>query len=272
MTFGEILAHTTGTTPERLAYGEDHLQFGHLYLPEGAGPHPVAIVIHGGCWLAEYDLGHISHLAAALAGAGVAAWSLEYRRVGDPGGGWPGTFEDVARGADHLRELADTHPLDPDRVVAIGHSAGGHLALWLGSRAYGASEGSRRSGNPIRLRGVVSLAGITDLGRAVSEEVCGDAAGQLLGGAPARVPERYRRSSPLDLLPLGLPQRLIHGARDEIVPLAMVEDYRAAATRAGDDVRLVVAADAAHFELIAPWSEVWPDVREAVMELLGEEP
>ena len=115
----------------RISYGDDALQFGELRLPDGPGPHPVAIVIHGGCWLGEFDLTHIGTLAEALNEEGIAAWVIEYRRIGNPGGGWPGTFEDVARGADHLRKIAKEHPLDLDRVIAVGHSAGGHLALWL---------------------------------------------------------------------------------------------------------------------------------------------
>src|SRR5262245_60200302 len=130
------------------------MQFGELRLPGGDGPHPVVIAIHGGFWKAAYGLDHIGPVCEALAGAGVATWNLEYRRIGNPGGGWPGTLEDVALGAGHLREIAGEHRLDLKRVVVVGHSAGGHLALWLAGR------GRSRD---MPLRGVVSLAGVADL-------------------------------------------------------------------------------------------------------------
>ena len=118
----------------RIPYGDDPLQFGDLRLPPGGGPHPVAVFVHGGCWLSEYDIAHSSAVTAALAQSGIATWSLEYRRVGDEGGAWPGTLQDVARGADHLRSIAARYRLDLDRVIAAGHSAGGQLALWLAAR------------------------------------------------------------------------------------------------------------------------------------------
>ena len=177
----------------RLPYGPDPLQFGELRLPAGPGPHPVAVVIHGGCWLAEYDLGYMSGLAAALAEAGIATWSVEYRRVGDDGGGWPGTFADVAAAADSLRELAGARDLDLTRVVAVGHSAGGHLALWLAARHRLAPDDPLRGQPPLPLAGVVALAGIPDLASYAAPEGCGAAVAELLGGQPADVPQRLRR-------------------------------------------------------------------------------
>ena len=155
-----------------------------LRLPKGPGPHPVVILVHGGCWQAPWGFDHVRSLAAALTAEGYATWSLEYRRLGDPGGGWPGTFEDVARGADHLREAAKAHPLDLDRVVALGHSAGGQLALWLAARPRLPAGSPLHAAQPLRLRGVVSLAGITDLRAGAEGGVCGDAIPQLLGGPP----------------------------------------------------------------------------------------
>src|SRR5258708_5269307 len=154
----------------RVSYGKDPLQFADLRVPSGKGPFPVVMVIHGGCWLAEYDLAYIGRLSAALTEKGIATWTVEYRRVGNPGGGAPGTFEDIASAAAHLRVLAKEYPLDLKRVVAVGHSAGGHLALWLASS--------------FPLRGVVSLAGVTDLRVAAEQHVCGDAVPRLLGVSP----------------------------------------------------------------------------------------
>ncbi len=237
---------------DRIRYGDDPLQFGDLRLPQGTGPHPVAIVVHGGCWMAEYNLDHLANFSAALARAGMAVWTIEYRRVGNPGGGWPGTFEDVARAAEHVRVLARRFPLDLERLIAAGHSAGGHLVLWLAAQ--------RR----IPLRGVVSLAGITDLRRAAAEHVCGDAVAQLLGGAT----DLYKQTSPMELLPLRVPTRLVHGALDRIVPLDFSKNYEARARKAGDDARLIVLPGAGHFELIAPQSAAWKTVEEAVLSVL----
>src|SRR5215475_9605461 len=133
----DILTRAATPADDRISYGPNEFQFGELRLPKGAkgnGPYPVAIVIHGGCWMAEYGLSYMGHLSAGLTEAGVATWSVEYRRVGNSGGGWPGTFEDVSRAADHLRKISKQYNLDIDRVIAVGHSAGGHLALWLAAR------------------------------------------------------------------------------------------------------------------------------------------
>jgi acetyl esterase/lipase len=272
LTVEDILALPVPPADHRIPYGSDPFEFGDLRLPAGEGPHPVAIVIHGGCWRARYTLEHIGNLAAALTRAGIATWSLEYRRVGNAGGGWPGSFEDVGRGADHLRELAQSFPLDLNRVVVVGHSAGGHLALWLAARQRLPTDSPLYRSHPLRLGGVISLAGVADLQRALAEEVCGDAIAQLMGGSPAEVPQRYLQASPAELLPLGVPQRLVDGARDQIVPLRLDRAYEAAARERGDDVRLMVVEEAGHFELIVPGSSAWMAMEGAVRSLLGLQP
>jgi acetyl esterase/lipase len=251
-----------------VAYGEAPQHVAELRRPRGAGPHPVAILIHGGCWQARWSLDHVRALAAALARDGVATWSLEYRRVGDPGGGWPGTLADVARGADHLRVVAEAERLDLARVVAVGHSAGGQLALWLGGRPRLSRGSPLWSDAPLKLRGVVSLAGVTDLRAAAAARVCDEAVPQLLGGPPAAHEDRVRDASPIELLPLGVPQRLVCGARDTLVPNELSTRYAEAARQAGDRVSMEVVAEAGHFELVDPASGAWPAVRQAVAELL----
>jgi len=255
-----------------IAYGPDPRQLGELRLPRRAGPHPVVILVHGGCWQAAWGLDHVRALAHALTGEGYATWSLEYRRVGDAGGGWPGTLEDVARGADHLRSLAGEHSLDLARVVAVGHSAGGQLALWLAARPRLPQDSSQRTAAPLPLAGVVSLAGITDLRAAAAERVCGDAVEQLLGGPPHDHADRVRQASPIELVPLGVPQRLVCGALDRLVPSELSLAYREAATRAGDVVTVELVAAAGHFELVDPGSVAWPAVRRAVLELTAPRP
>jgi acetyl esterase/lipase len=246
-----------------IAYGPAPQQVAELRLPKGRGPHPVVIVVHGGCWEAPWGFDHVRSLAAALTAEGYATWSLEYRRLGDPGGGWPGTLEDVARGADRLREVAKKDPLDLDHVVALGHSAGGQLALWLAARPHPA-EGPLA---PLRLRGVVGLGAITDLRAGAAGGTCGDAIPRLLGGPIQDRAVRLGEASPIERLPLGVPVRLVCGARDEVVPLAQARAYEQAARAAGDAVFVEVVAGAGHFELVDPGSAAWPAVRDAVRAL-----
>lgn len=255
----------------RIPYGDDPLQFADLRLPKGSGPHPVVVVIHGGCWRSQYNLDHVGAFSDALTRAGVATWTLEYRRVGNPGGGWPGTFQDIGAGVDHLRNVAEQYPIDPTRVVAVGHSAGGHLVLWLGARAK-LTDPELRTENPLPLKGIVSLAGVDNLRRALEEGVCDDQAAKLVGGTPDEVPERYAQGSPIELLPLGIPQHLINGTRDPIVPEAFGRDYAAAAKSAGDPVQLTILPNAGHFELIVPTTDEWTQVRNAVLEMLDLSP
>jgi acetyl esterase/lipase len=266
LSFEDITKLPAPPGAQRFSYGSDPSQFGELRLPEGKGPYPVVVVIHGGCWYSEYDLSHIANFNASLTALGVATWSLEYRRIGNPGGGWPGTFADVARGADYLRVLARSHPLDLNRVIVIGHSAGGQLALWLAARRRLPSGSPLFANNPLRLQGIVSLAGITDLRR--YRPNCGDAVNKLLRGSPATVPARYRQTSPIELLPLRVEQRLIQGTLDRIVPAEFSKDYEAAAKKKGDRVLLTILPNAGHFDMISPQSSAWPAVEDAVRSLL----
>ncbi len=392
----DILQLPAPDADERIPYSDPPLRFGELRLPAGAGPHPLAVVIHGGFWRAAYNLDHIGHLCAALGEVGVATWSLEYRRIGDDGGGWPGTFADVAAGADFVRELSLSQSIDPERVVSVGHSAGGHLALWLASRANlagsgpvatrsqsaasrlwqasptciapgisssasvvgdllggspeevpdryrlaspiaspwrsdsvcctellttsfhpssvratprelgaipshrpsgslradrsphrGLAAGQRRdpgssglpafslvrSGTPDRvrfpIRGVASLAGVTDLHRAWDLQLSNSVVGDLLGGSPEEVPDRYRLASPIENLPLEVRQRLLHGTLDDIVPPELSASYAARAQAEGDDAQYLPIDRAGHFELIDPRTEAWQRVSGAILDLLN---
>lgn len=250
----------------RIAYGPAPQQFGELRVPEGTGPFPLVMLIHGGCWLADFDYVHITRLAAALTPLGYASWTIEYRRLGDPGGGWPNTLLDVARAADHVRTLARSHPLDLTRVVSMGHSAGGQLALWLAARGKLPADSALYLKNPLPLTGVVGLAAITDLEtyRIGPPDSCNASVDQLLGGPPQQFAQRYAQTSPLALLPLGLPQWLIQGERDRIVPAPSVRAYAQAALSNGDPVTLMPLAGAGHFEVVAPQAPAWPAVVEAL--------
>jgi len=252
----------------RLHYGQDALQFGDLRMPAGAGPHPVAIVIHGGFWRAKYGLPYAGHMAAALTAAGIATWNVEYRRIGNPGGGWPGTFLDAASGADYARELARKYPLNLEKVISIGHSAGGHLAVWLAGRRRISQGDTLATADPIKLRGAISLAGLVDLRRAWELKLGDNAVDVLMGGPPAKLAERYRTASPIEMAPLGIKVRLVHGTEDSIVPIEISNGYQKAASRVGDDARLVVLGGADHFAVVDPRSEHWATVEKTAREML----
>lgn len=267
--FLQILDRPDRPQPDhRLAYGDAPQQFGELWLPKGHGPHPVALLIHGGCWQATLPGPELlAFQADALRRAGVAVWSISYRRVGHAGGGYPGTFQDVARGTDRLRTLAQRYPLDLDRLVATGHSAGGHLALWAAARPRLPATSPLRTEAPLPIAAVVAVAGMPDLAEAARSKLCGTSVAQLLGGEPT--PAKLQDTSPLALLPLQLPQVLIHGGLDRIVPAAASADYRAQAAAQGDAVQGLTLDDAGHFELIAPWT---PAGAEVVRRIVGAIP
>jgi len=260
MPVDDILSLASPPADERVPYGPDAQQFGELRVPPGSGPHPVAIVIHGGYWRARYDLTEVGRLCEAVTRHGLATWNLEYRRIGNPGGGWPGTLDDVRTGAAHLEKIAAERSLDLKRVVAMGHSAGGHLVLWLAKQ------------NAIVLRGIVALAPVADLRRAWELKLSETVVADLLGGSPQDLPDRYRSASPIELVPLGVAQRVLHGTNDDVVPLEISRRYVAAAKKSGDDSKLIEVAGAGHFELIDPQSSAWPVVKEAVLELVNETP
>ena len=270
---GVALALAAAPADHRIPYGPEPLQFGLLRLPAGAGPHPIAVVIHGGCWSSAYGLDLMAPASDALRRAGIATWTIEYRRVGDPGGGWRGTFEDVARGIDHVNALARSFPLDTSRVVLVGHSAGGHLALWAAARRNLPAASPLRAAHPLRLRGVVGLGGIADL-RAYGAAAggCNQGVARLLGGTAAEVPERYAEADPIELLPLRVPVRLVQGGRDGIVPATQGVAFAAEARRTGDDARVRTVAGAGHFDLIDPSAPAWKTVVEEIRALLGTGP
>ena len=250
-----ILEEKPAVADERIAYGSDPLQFGDLRIPAGKGPFPLVVNIHGGFWRAAYDLEHNGHLCEALKKKGVATWSLEYRRIGNPGGGWPGTLDDVKAGTAYVTSLARKYKLDSTRVIAMGHSAGGQLALYLGAE------------NRL-LTGVISLAGVADLRRAEELKLSRNVVKDFLGGTPAEYPERYKLASPIERLPLGKPTVLVHGEKDDIVPIDIAHRYESAARQAGDKVKLIALPDTKHFELIDPAGTQWATVERSVLEML----
>jgi len=243
----------------QIAYGDHPDQVGNLHLPaEGEGPWPTVVLVHGGFWKWGWDRTLMTPLARDLAARGFAAWNVEYRRVGQDGGGWPGTLEDAADAADAVAALDG---VDPARIVTAGHSAGGHLALWLAAR-HRIAAGQPGAGPRVRPCAAVSQAGVTDLVRGAADRLGGGACEALLRGKPGEVPERYAAASPAALLPLRVPQLLVHGALDDVVPPTQSRDYAAAAQAVGDAVDLVELAGADHFDVIEVGHTGWDAVVE----------
>ncbi len=241
----EILDLAPPAADLKLPYGPEARQFGELRLPPGGPHHPVAIVIHGGFWRNKYNLAYMGHVCESLRERGIATWNLEFRSIGDAGGGWPGTCQDVVAGARHLRTIANTHHLDLTRTVAVGHSAGGHLALWLAA-----------NGGP-KLRGVVGLGAVADLQRALELKLSDTVVEQFLNGG------KIAEADPMRRLPLHTHLRLFHGKADDIVPIGIAERFTEAARAAGDDAKLI-ALEGGHFELVDPRTAQWLTVRDEI--------
>lgn len=272
MTPQDLQALPSQAPDRRVPYGKDSSQYGELRLPTGRGPHPVVVLIHGGCFKAAYATPRdLAPMGDALKVDGIATWNIEYRRLGQPGGGWPGTYLDVGRAVDELRTLAGRHSLDLGRVVLLGHSAGGHLAMWAAARARVPKSSPLYRADPLPVRGVIDLAGPLDLTANIPEYegLCRDTViTTLLGGSPGGVPERYAHASPIRLLPLGVPQVLVIGEHEDFVPRPLAEAYARAAERSGDSVRLVIIPGAGHFEIASPRTAAWPRVQAAIRSLL----
>jgi len=253
----EILTLPPPPADVRIAYGGDPNQFGDLRLPKGKGPYLVVMNIHGGYWRNKYDLAHAGHLCSALTAKGVATWNLEYRRVGDAGGGWPGTFEDVRNGYRFIPQIPKHYGLDPERIVVMGHSAGGQLVLCL-------------AGHEASVRSVVSLAGVIDLQQAWELHLSNNAVAEFLGGPPSQVPEHYKEADPLELPIPKAAQWLVHGTDDDIVPVEFARTYDREKIKSREDVHLQEIPKAGHFDLIDPRSPAWPAVEKTVLTCVGK--
>jgi acetyl esterase/lipase len=273
MTARDLMALPVKAPDRVLPYGHEPSQYGELRLPTSRGPHPVVVLVHGGCFRQEYaGASSIGAMADALKREGIATWSIEYRRLSEPGGGWPGTYRDVGAGVDYIRQLAPRYRLDLSRVVILGHSAGGHLAHWTAARPRLEPGSALYVEHPFKPRGVVNLAGRMDMTVGIEEyEATCDipVVRMLLGGLPGQVPERYAQVSLPGLLPLGVRQMMIWGSREDYVPAQQAQGFLAAAQRAGDDVQLRIVPGAGHFETASPSSSAWPVVLGAIDSLLG---
>ena len=271
----DLLSRTPPSADHRLAYGPGKEQFGDLWMPGGKGKTPLLVFLHGGWWKSEYDLAYGGHLCNAFRNAGVAVWSIEYRRVGATGGGWPATFQDVAAGFDHVEKLAAIYPINLRRVVAAGHSAGGHLAFWLAGRHHVVTGSPIHDPQPrVPLHGVAALAGAVDLQLTIDlsgyltfahdkREVY-----QFMGGTPTQYPDRYLAGDPGHLLPLNVPQLIIQGTDDDQIPPDLPARWAEEARRQGDHVTLLSIPGADHFDIVDPQSKAWPAAQTSILDLL----
>ena len=241
----DILTKEPPRADLRMPYGPDPNQFVDVRMPECDGPHPVVFFIHGGYWRAKYDLTHAGHLCHALKQPGIATWNVEYRRVGNIGGGWPGAFDDIrsALRALHEHGTEDGAQFDLNRLCVAGHSAGGQLALCLAAHEPSVTR-------------VLSLAGVLDLRKGYELHLSDDAVAGFLGGAPLQVPSHYQEASPAEQR-IGAIQTLIHGTADDSVPYEISRDYAERKKQAGEDVKLITLPETGHFEMVDPGSDVW---------------
>ena len=236
-----------------IKYGPSDSHVGDLYLPNVGRP-PVVCLLHGGFWRMPYGREEFNPVARDLASRNFAVWNLEYRRLGESGGGWPETFHDVAAGIDHLASLAvEGIELDLGRVVAVGHSAGGHLALWSSARNH--RQTPLRTPVRIRPAGAVGLAAVVDLARTFSLGSGDSAVRAFLDGSPSQQSVRYAAASPVALLPLGVNQLIVHGEMDATLPVEIAREYVQAARAAGDNVQFAELPRAGHMDFLDPASD-----------------
>ncbi len=260
MKWPDLLERPRPQPDVELSYGNDGMQRVDLWLPAGAGPHPVVLMVHGGCWQTEIaDRRIMNWIADDLRRRGIAVWNIDYRGVDRAGGGYPGTFQDAAAAADALRVHAARHKLDLSRLVAVGHSAGGHLALWLAARSRLPADSSLHSADPLPVPHVVSLGGLPDLEQARAEtQGCGaEVIDRLVGPPTLSSRDVYADTSVPRLAPLGIGQVLVNGDRDRIIPTNFAGDYAARMRAKGDAVDVRIIPDQGHVELIAPETPAW---------------
>jgi acetyl esterase/lipase len=269
----DILSRPVPSADHRIPYGLGPNQFGDLWIPEARRGSllPLVVFFHGGWWKSEYDLGYAGHLCTALKKEGVASWSVEYRRVGDAGGGWPGTFQDAAAGFDFVATLATKYPLDLSRVMTMGHSAGGHLAFWLLGRHHIDPHSMVFEPRPqVSLLGAIALAGAVDLRLAIDLSGYSTFAHDkhevyaLMGGQPKDLPDRYKAGNPGDLLPFHVPQILIQGTEDDQIPAELPSRWAEMSRRMGDRATVTMIPSADHFDVVDPESRAWRTVQDAV--------
>jgi len=257
-----------GPAPDaHVAYGPAPSQYAELFVPQGAGPFPVAVLVHGGCWTAKFGgITQLRNMAGALRARGIAVWNVEYRRVDEAGGGYPGMYQDMHAALDTLQAQGARYPLDLARVVAVGHSAGGQLVQWIAGRERIPASSVLYRKNLLPVRAVVSLGGLADLRRerALIKESCGRDTPELAGEPSKERPDVYADTNAAELLPNGTHTILVTGELDTISPPRVAHDYARRAQAAGDSAEVVILPGASHYDEVAATSFAWPQVLAAI--------
>lgn len=260
MTVNDYFALDGPAPSEHIVYGPAPSQFVELFEPTGKGPFPVVAIVHGGCWSKELGGIHeMRNMAGALVAQRIAVWNVEYRRIDEEGGGYPGTYQDINRAFDLLLSKAGEYELDTTRIIAVGHSAGGHLVQWLAGRTNVPKSSPVYDSRPLHLVEVISFGGLADLKeqKARIKSTCGVDVESLTGTPSAARPDPYRDTSAAALIPNGSHTILINGALDNISPPDVATAYAELANHAGDRAETVVLANASHFDEVAATSPAW---------------
>ncbi|MFT7459473.1 MAG: acetyl esterase/lipase [Planctomycetota bacterium] len=250
----------------RLNYGPGVFQFGDLRLPEGEGPHPVVVLVHGGCWTAKYGLHLMDAMAERLTELGFATWNPEFRRVGMNGGEWQDIFKDVVMATHYVDNLASRFNLDTENVILTGHSSGAHLVLWLAHQ-----EELINKHNSMKVKAVLSLAPLTDLTDVAKDETlpCHKTVEGLMGGSVEMYPERYRAASPIHMSNTGVELIVINGKQDSAGFYSQFLKYRKNMTKRGHEIRHLEVGPSGHFEMITPGTTAWKDVEKAFLSFMN---
>jgi len=275
MNLDEYMALDGPEPTAHVAYGRAPSQYAELFLPAGKGPFPVVVLVHGGCWNSKFGgIVQMRHMAGELQKRGVAVWNVEYRRLDEDGGGYPGTFRDMNAAMNELRTVAAARGLDLTRLVAVGHSAGGQLVQWLAGRARIPAQSLLHEARPVPVRHVVSLGGLADLRheRALIRQTCDTNVDDLTGKPSTGRADVYSDTNAAALTPNGSSTVLITGELDDISPPRVARDYARMAQGKGDDARVVIVPGASHYDEVSTKSAVWPEVWKAVALGLGIHP
>ena len=274
LTWPDLLGRSRPAPDATIAYGADPLQKADVWIPAGKGPFPTVLMVHGGCWTTRIaDRTLMAWIADDLRQEGIAVWNIEYRGVDRPGGGYPGTFLDAAMASDALAANAARFHLDTRHIIAVGHSAGGHLALWLAARPKLPEDSALRTAHPLPIAHVISLGGLPDLEATAAspDNGCGtEVVGRLVGSPTPTRPDVFRDTSVPRLLPIGVPQELVNGDEDQVVPIRLGAGYQAQAEKAGDKAALHIVGATGHVELIAPESAAWAKAKRLIRAALGK--
>lgn len=267
MTLTHYLALSGPAPSATFAYGPAPSQYAELFVPGGRGPFPVAVLVHGGCWTKEFGgILQLRNMAGALAARGIAVWNVEYRRVDEDGGGYPGTYQDLNAALDLLAVQAPGHQLDLQRIVAVGHSAGGQLVQWIAGRERISASSPLYQAHPLPVRAIVSLGGLADLRReqALIKSSCERDMVDLTGVPSATRPDVFSDTNAAELMPNGSHTVLITGELDTVSPPRVAHDYAARAVQAGDRAEVVILPGASHYDEVATTSPAWPRVLEVI--------